>query len=289
MASKESIPWTNRRKLGFVAAAWQTIKQVLFKPGEFFSNLVIEDSYAEPLYFYLIITIPVVSISMIYAILFNKGKNVSVPSLLFFLVFSLLGIFIVTALLHLGVLLFRGKGGFKGTFNILAYASATNIFCIIPFIGGIISWIWGIVVGVIGVKRIHKLSTIKALFAYWFFPLVFVVLLVITIAIPSLSRARLAANEEIAKAKVQMIATAVESYASNNNGEYPEDEYDLRFSGQAYLKESYNNKTINGYTYSLNLNPERYEITATPSGCGSTGIKIFKAEKDKEFSEESCK
>lgn len=288
VTEKQPIPWKERRKLGFVAAAWQTIKQVLFKPGEFFDNLEVEGSYSEPLYFYLIVTISVTSINIIYAILFNKGR--SVPQFLLVLVVTPLAIFMTTAIMHLGVLLFRGKGGFKGTFNILTYASAANIFNILPFIGVFIAVIWSIVVGVIGYKRVHKFNTIKALFAYWLlFILFFIIVLVAAIAIPNLLRARLAANEEAAKARVRMIATGVEAYASSNNGKYPQDEYDLRFSEPSYLKESYNNKTINGYTYSLNLNPDTYQITARPSECNFTGTKIFKIEIGKGFSEESCK
>lgn len=119
--------------------------------------------------------------------------------------------------------------------------------------------------------------------------MVFIIALVAAIALPNLLRARLAANEELAKTTVQMIGTAVETYASANNGQYPQDEYDLRFSNHPYLKESYNNKTLNGYTYSLNLNTNRYEIIAAPSECGSTGTKIFKIEMERGFSEESCK
>lgn len=160
----KSIPWKDRGKLGFVTAVWQTIKQVLFKPADFFENLEIGKSYLEPLYFYLNICIPVGIINIVYEILFNKGK--SVPQNLLILFLSPLVIFIVTAIMHVGVLLLRGKGGFKGAFNILAYSSSTNIFSIIPFIGVFISAIWSIVVGIIGYKRVHKFSTIKALFAY---------------------------------------------------------------------------------------------------------------------------
>lgn len=282
---KQPIPWQKRKELGLVNALWQTIKQVLFKPGDFFDNLEVKDSYSEPLYFWLIISMPM---QIIISIIYNfKAKTQTLLTLLF----TPLLIFIIAGILHLPVLLFRGKGRFKGTFNVLAYTSATSIFYIIPFfIGILVTTIWSLVVGTIGYKRIHKFSTIKAVFAYIFIPLItFFLVLLAAIAIPNLLRARIMASESAAQATIRMISTAIETYAAANNGQYPSDEYALKYSIPPYLDRIYNNETISGYVYSSDLNPSGYKITATPSKCGTTGNKIFMIETNGKLSENSCK
>lgn len=230
----------------------------------------------------------------LYALLNKKPIPSPLPLFMGLLLMPLLiviSLYTGSAIMHLCVLLFGGKGGFKGTFNVLAYNTATSIFNIIPFIGGLISAVWAIVVGVIGFKRIHNLSTARAVFAYCGLPFTVVAILALmaAIAIPNLLRARLAANESAAKATIITISTAIETYATQNNGQYPKDEYDLRFSSPPYLTSSYNDKTVQGYIYSLNLNPNGYEVVARPSVCGSTGNKIFTARTNGITSQEECR
>jgi hypothetical protein len=167
LAPKVSNPWQDRGSLGFFKAFWGTIKCVLLKPGEFFDNFQIQASLKEPYLFYLVISWCVGIVSVVTGILLKpKGSPSIFKSLVIFLLISI-GIFIWSGILHLGVMLLGGKGGFKGTFNVLAYNTSTNIFLIIPFVGGMISGVWGSIVGVKGFKRVHHLSTLKAIIAYF--------------------------------------------------------------------------------------------------------------------------
>ncbi len=285
---KQPIPWQKRKELGLIKAFWQTAKQVLFKPGVFFNNLEIKDSYLELFYFWIINVIFSFIAIIIYNILFAKGGGV--VALLIILVLSPLLIFIGVGIMHLWVLLFRGKGGFRGTFNILACSSVTGIFNIIPFIGGLVSGVWGSVVWVIGFKRIHKFGTTRAILVCFFNPFVLLIIaLLAAIAIPNLLRARLIANESTALATVKVISVAIENYTAVNNGQYPSNEYDLKYGKPSYLDKIYSNKIIQGYGYSLNLYPSGYKITATPSECGITGTKNFTIEAKGKISENSCK
>lgn len=285
---KQPIPWQKRKELGLIKAFWQTAKQVLFKPGVFFNNLEIKDSYSEPFYFWIINITFIFIVMIIYNILFAKGGGI--VALLILLVLSPLLIFMVVGVMHLGVLLFRGKGGFKGTFNLLAYSSITGIFNIIPFIGGLVAGVWGAVVWVIGFKRIHKFGTPRAILICFFNPFVLLIIaLLAAIAIPNLLRARLMANESAAQTTIRTISGAIEAYAAANNGQYPSDEYDLKYAKPPLLDKIYNKKTIQGYIYSSELNPSAYKITATPSGCGTTGNKIFTIETKGKISEKNCK
>lgn len=113
-----------------------------------------------------------------------------------------------------------------------------------------------------------------------------VLALLAAIAIPNFLRARLTANEAYAQASVKTIATAIETYRASNNGQYPISEYDL-VSGN-YLSDSFDKETKNGYTYSVGLDRDNYEITATPQACGSTGTRVFMVSKDGNISEKKC-
>ena len=109
------------------------------------------------------------------------------------------------------------------------------------------------------------------------------------IAIPNLLRARLVANESVAEASLKTISSAIESYAAAHEGRYPSNEYDLVYTTPAYLPRAFNNKTTQGYDYSLKLDPNGYEILASPSVCSVTGIKTFIGETGGKISNKNCK
>jgi hypothetical protein len=292
---KELIPWQKRKELGFLKAFWLTIAQVLSKPGKFFDSLEIKDSYLEPLYFCMINYGLIAVLSTVHTIWLRKGITrieslalmVLVPLFVFF-VFPAI-IFAMAAFMHLAVLLLGGKGGFKGTFNVVAYISGTGIIGLIPYVGVLLNWIWNIVIGVIGYKRVHKFNTIRAVIAYCI-PLVFFLLLLLaSIALPNLLKARVAANEITAKTAVYNIAQGLEVYKAANQGKYPADEYDLNHAIPKYLDRIHNDKVISGYRYSLNLKAGGYEVSASPVACGGTGKKIFTAVTGAAISEKACK
>lgn len=112
--------------------------------------------------------------------------------------------------------------------------------------------------------------------------------LLAAIAIPNFLRARLMANESVAEATVKTICNAIESYAVDK-GRYPLSENDLKSSPAPHLSRFYNNETLQGYSYSLNFIEHGYRIVATPTACGSTGIKIFRAETGGYLYPEKCK
>jgi len=286
-------PWEDRKNIGFFKALFETIRRVLFKPGEFFSLLVIKDSIKSPYLFYFIVAYISGILSVIVSMILKPVPNPAftfIFALIFMAVISSFAIFIGAGILHLGVMMLGGKGGYKGTLNVLAYVSSSQIFSIIPFVGGIISGIWSIVIGVKGFKRVHNMSTVRAIFVYLGVLVIFFVIgMLAAIAIPNLIRARVDANYAAAKASVKEISTAVETYAAANAGKYPTSEYDLVYKNPAYLSRSYNEKEIAGYRYFLDLTTDTYKIVAEPVRCNVTGNKIIVFEKGGEIQEKDCK
>ena len=100
--------------------------------------------------------------------------------------------------------------------------------------------------------------------------MVAMIALLAAIAIPNLLRAKLAANDALAKATIKAMSTAAESYATANSGHYPASMIDLTTANPPFLNHDYCDKNISGYEYKCSFNDKSYEIIATPVTIGST-------------------
>ncbi|MFA5338052.1 MAG: DUF4190 domain-containing protein [Candidatus Omnitrophota bacterium] len=178
----------------------------------------------------------------------------------------------------------------------LAIASLVlGCFFLIPFIGfvlGLLAVIFGIIALVIisNNKQTCKgngLAIAGIVLGVISIIIIPIIAILAAIAIPNLLRARAGANEAQAQATVRTIATAATSYNAEN-GRYPQKDSDLAYANPPYLSQSYDNKTVNGYTYSIRFAPDGYTIIAAPETCYVTGTKIFTM-KDGEISENKCK
>jgi len=107
-----------------------------------------------------------------------------------------------------------------------------------------------------------------------------IIALLSAIAIPNLLRARSTANEAAAQAGLSILSTAIETYATVNNGQYApanstvNDTY-LITSVPPYLSKAYCTQTVGGYNYTCNIGLLAYSITTTPDKCGTTGSRNF--------------
>jgi signal peptidase I len=79
---------------------------------------------------------------------------------------TLFGVVVSAGLTHLFLRLLRARSrSFGATFDCACYAHAPRLFRVIPFIGGLVSTVWGMVVLTIGLKRVHGTTTGRALFS----------------------------------------------------------------------------------------------------------------------------
>ena len=102
-----------------------------------------------------------------------------------------------------------------------------------------------------------------------------IVALLAAIAIPNLLRARLNANDSAAKATLQALATAIESYAAAE-GTYPSNISILTGANPPYLNEDLTSGVRHGYNLSCGtLGTTGYNCTGTPSSCNVTGSKSY--------------
>jgi prepilin-type N-terminal cleavage/methylation domain-containing protein len=106
-----------------------------------------------------------------------------------------------------------------------------------------------------------------------------IIALLAAIAIPNLLRAKMTANDSLAKATLRAMSTAAESYAANSNGAYPAGDTPLTTAVPPYLNKDYcglsGTAGIAGYIYSCTgMTSTGYTITATPVNIGSSGTTI---------------
>jgi hypothetical protein len=95
----------------------------------------------------------------------------------------LVGLYIISAIVHLCLVVVGGnRRGFEGTFRVIAYAGATDIFSIIPFIGSLIAFIYTLIIAVIGLREGHGIGTGRAVLAV-FLPFIAMVALFLVVVI----------------------------------------------------------------------------------------------------------
>ena len=102
-----------------------------------------------------------------------------------------------------------------------------------------------------------------------------IIALLAVIAIPNLLRARLSANESLAKSTVRAMSTAAESFASDNSGNYPAAITDLTTPDPPYLNTNYVTTGTSGYGYTApTIATTGYEFVATPTST-SGGTRTY--------------
>jgi len=116
-----------------------------------------------------------------------------------------------------------------------------------------------------------------------------VVALILSFGLEQFIKINISQNEENAQTILRNIATACENYAKDHQGRYPAQESNLINIKPAYLRYPYHTKTIQGYTYALNLTETGYHITASPLICGLSGNKIYTITTTSILTEETCK
>jgi hypothetical protein len=66
---------------------------------------------------------------------------------------------------------------------VVSYSQATQLLGLFPFIGGLIGFLWMIIVQIIGLKEIHETSYLKVIIAF-LIPPALILLLVMAIVVP---------------------------------------------------------------------------------------------------------
>ena len=155
------------------------VRWVVLQPVGFFAGLPRRGSLLNPLVFALICTEIAAILGGILSLAgvggaFVTGYGFQVPenqsfgefigSVVFAPIGSAIGVFVVAGIAHLLVRLVVGANntGFGATFRVAAYTSVTSLVSWIPFVGGLLA-LYGIYLGVVGIREMHDTTTRKAL------------------------------------------------------------------------------------------------------------------------------
>lgn len=182
--ARTGLPWENRQERGLVNAFTETLVMVLTKPADAFQKMRTEGGLGDPLLYaliggslgfivYCLLTFALQSFGGMFgghnnpfAAMFGAGIGM-VLFIILAPLFVALTVFIAAAIIHLCLMLVGGaKKSFETTFRVICFATGSaQPLLIIPFCGGLISGIWGIVVECIGLARAHETDTGRAVLA----------------------------------------------------------------------------------------------------------------------------
>lgn len=179
------VPWEDRKHYSYLNGFLQTFKESLFNPTEFFKKMPPKgDGFMPILYavlWILIVYVINLGINQLLGLntanfeLYEKYFGMKFPydqnyiqrlmwiQLLMLPVLRIISILIIAGIVHLFALIFKAGGnGFIATLRVIGYAQGVVIFNIIPFLGGFISFLYAIVLYIIGLQHAHKTTGGKA-------------------------------------------------------------------------------------------------------------------------------
>jgi type IV pilus assembly protein PilA len=102
-----------------------------------------------------------------------------------------------------------------------------------------------------------------------------IIALLAAIAIPNLLRAKISANDALAKGKLRTLSTASETFATTQSGNYPANIAALTGATPPFLSEDPCGKTMSGYVYTCAFGVGGYTFTATPVTVGTSGTAVY--------------
>lgn len=156
----------------------RTAREVVTNPVGFFRSIPREGSLVPPLAFALICAVIAGILSgvvgMLITLVSGNGFGSAIGTLFsgIFLtpIAAVIGLFIGSGIYHLLVILLAKPNhvGFSGTFRVVGYSSVVQLvswLSVIPILGALIALaagIYGIVLGVLGIREIHATSTGRA-------------------------------------------------------------------------------------------------------------------------------
>ena len=106
-----------------------------------------------------------------------------------------------------------------------------------------------------------------------------IIALLAAIAIPNLLRARISANDALAKSTLRSLSTSAETFATANSGNYPTEITDLTGATPPYINKAYcgsdSNDAISGFWYDCDWQVGSYQVDAKPVTIGTSGTTTY--------------
>lgn len=184
MASGQTGPaWEQRASLGLMKAIIETVKAVLLQPVPTFTNMQRTGGLGSPITYYLLTGGVGAAVNQVWGVMFQGAAaglaaagsgNSSIPGLgmsaglgvigIFVApIFGILGLFIMSGLIHLSLMMLKGANQpFETTFRTVAFAYGSGgVLSLIPVCGSVVGGLWALVTLCIGMGPAHGTTTGK--------------------------------------------------------------------------------------------------------------------------------
>jgi len=186
---RQGNPWERRDEMGVSQGFLEALKLFVVSPAEAFNQTRRQGDYGSPLLFAVVLGWAGVLIAKVWETLFGMSVLSAFPpevrdqlpflvggstfglvlSLVLAPIYILVALFIWSALLHLCLVLVGGlkdsTAGFEGTFRVVSYATVAQLGSLVPIFGSLITLVWTVVLGVVGITSLHKSSQGQAVAA----------------------------------------------------------------------------------------------------------------------------
>ncbi|MCI0410639.1 MAG: YIP1 family protein [Acidobacteria bacterium] len=183
------IPWEDRSRLGFLNALLATLRLCLSDPTRFFSDLPKRENLGSAIQYLLLLTWLGALGGILWswvlkpfqlAFLKSLGMNapeqswaggmeglITVVVAVMIPILVLITTFIWTGIVHVFLWILGGaKEGYEATLRVYAYSrGSTALFEWIPVCGGLVAFIWSLILQIIGLSRVHEIGGGKAALA----------------------------------------------------------------------------------------------------------------------------
>ena len=146
------------------------------RPEGFFATVPFEEAAARPILYYLLISIMVGIFNLWWTAIFTAinlpllGTDPQIWGSLSPAANALFGFFLTPFIAVAGLILWsatiqalvtlfaRERRGYRATMRVLCYASGPQILGIVPILGGLVGFVWSLVLTGIGLRHAHRMS-----------------------------------------------------------------------------------------------------------------------------------
>ncbi|MBW2206167.1 MAG: zinc-ribbon domain-containing protein [Deltaproteobacteria bacterium] len=196
--ARGTCAWENRAQSGSWKAIYETVKGVLFSPTDLFGKMTFQGGAKDPLMFGILLGSLGAMFGSFWFILMLWGRILSLAEgridpftmgvgfillMVFLPLYITIKIFITSGIMHLLLIITgAGKHRFEATLRVISYSQATQIWEVVPFVGGIVGNLWFLVVQIIGLREIHETSYWR-IFVALLIPFVFILILLVAVII----------------------------------------------------------------------------------------------------------
>ncbi|MCC6159580.1 MAG: YIP1 family protein [Deltaproteobacteria bacterium] len=181
----------------FLPMLLPTLREIVFRPAEFFSRLRVPGPLWPAIVFGVIMAVPGGIVTNLSNMLFQTNLidtlatlNIDIPDefksqfttgagastassiaysffyILFVPVGAFIGFFINGAITHLMLMMLGGANAkMEDTIRVVGYGGATSVAHLVPFLGPLVGYVWNVVVVSIGLSRVHRIPGWKAVAA----------------------------------------------------------------------------------------------------------------------------